>query len=254
MCLINFQFQDHPRYKLVIAANRDEFYKRPTEKAHFWNDDPQILAGRDLMQMGTWLGVSTSGRIAALTNFRDPSLPDANKRSRGAIVRNFLETDMPPCLFLESINAEDYTGFNLVAGTADELFYYNNIDQKASAIEAGIHGLSNHFLDTPWPKVIKGKNYLERYLSEHEKVQLPDLFEILADADQAAEPDLPDTGVGIEFEKILSPMFIKTADYGTRSSTVVLVDHNDHLTFAERVYDNGVLKGEQVFEFGITKS
>lgn len=251
MCLINFQFQDHPRYKLVIAANRDEFYKRPTEKAYFWNDDPHILAGRDLMQMGTWLGVTASGRIAALTNFRDPSMPGANKLSRGAIVRNFLETDMPARLFLESINAEDYTGFNLIAGTADELFYYNNIEQKTTAIETGIHGLSNHFLDTPWPKVVKGRNYLERYLSEHDKAGIPELFAILADAEQAPEPDLPNTGVGTEFEKILSPMFIETADYGTRSSTVVLVDHDNHLTFAERVYDKGVLKEEQIFEFDI---
>ncbi|CEG22145.1 hypothetical protein BN1080_01066 [Planococcus massiliensis] len=254
MCLINFSFQDHPRYKLVIAANRDEFYKRPTEKAHYWNDAPNLLAGRDLLQMGTWLGVTKTGRIAALTNFRDPSMPETGKLSRGAIVRNFLSTNASPEVFLGSLIAEDYTGFNLIAGTADELFYYSNIDNRLSSIDQGVHGLSNHFLNTPWPKVVKGKKHLERYLSAHLELDLDQLFELLADAEQADETALPNTGVGLEFEKILSPMFIKTADYGTRSSTIVAVDMDNHLTFAERVYQNGHLKGEQVFNFKISHS
>lgn len=252
MCLINFSFHAHQRYKLVIAANRDEFYKRPTEKAHYWNDEPDILAGRDLLQMGTWLGVTKTGRIAALTNFRDPSMPEAGKLSRGALVRDFLTTDEAPEVFFHSLAAEDYTGFNLIAGTADELFYYNNIDKRLSAIHNGVHGLSNHFLNTPWPKVIKGKNQLDRYLSEHEELDLGQIFELLADAEQADETDLPNTGVGLEFEKMLSPMFIKTADYGTRSSTIVAVDVENNLTFAERVYKDGVLKEEQVFNFKIS--
>lgn len=253
MCLINFSFRSHPRYKLVIAANRDEFYKRPTEKAHYWEDDPGILAGRDLMQMGTWLGVSKTGRIAALTNFRDPSMPEAGKLSRGAIVHNYLKSDKQTEPFLRALKPEDYTGFNLIAGTADEIFYYNNTDQKPSPVDAGVHGLSNHFLDTPWPKVIKGKNYLDRYLSEHEELDFAQLFDLLADAEQAGETELPNTGVGLEFEKILSPIFIKTADYGTRSSTIVAVDMENNLTFAERVYQDGLLEVEQIFTFKIRK-
>ncbi len=251
MCLINFQLNDHPIYKLVMIANRDEFYMRPTESAHFWKDEPQVLAGRDLMQMGTWLGVNKAGRIAALTNFRDPSAPEANKISRGSIVRHFLSTEMDPRLFLENLIPEDYAGFNILAGDTNRLFYYNNLEAKTSEIESGIHGLSNHFLDTPWPKVVKGNMYLERYLSETEEVSMNDLFEILQDAEESADIDLPNTGIGTEFERILSPMFIKTPEYGTRSSTVVLISHDDEISFAERVYNSGNLQEDNRFKFFI---
>ncbi|MCP2033431.1 uncharacterized protein with NRDE domain [Planomicrobium sp. HSC-17F08] len=251
MCLINFQYKDHPRYKLVIAANRDEFYERPTAPAQFWEDEPGILAGRDLMQMGTWLGVARNGRIAALTNFRDPSMPEADKISRGAIVRDFLSTALAPEQFLKSLNPEDYTGFNIIAGDADHLFYYNNIENHLAEVEPGLHGLSNHLLDTPWPKVIKGKNYLERYLSERDEVDPDDLFRFLADNEQAPDSTLPKTGVGLEFERMLSSMFIKSPEYGTRSATVVLIDRDNHVTFAERVYEKGEFKEQNVFEFDI---
>lgn len=253
MCLINFQFNDHPKYKLVLAANRDEFYLRPTESAHFWKDEPQLLAGRDLMQMGTWLGVTKTGRIAALTNFRDPSAPDADKISRGGVVRHFLSTDMDARLFLENLIPEDYAGFNILAGDSSQMFYYNNIEAKTIEVEPGIHGLSNHFLDTPWPKVVKGNMHLERYLSDNEDVQIDDLFEFLQDAEESADGNLPDTGIGSELERKLSPMFIKTPDYGTRSSTVVLMDHGGHVVFAERVYNSGKLQEDNRFEFDIVK-
>src|SRR5690606_21353410 len=150
-----------------------------TAPAPFREDEPGILAGRDLMQMATWLGVARNGRIAALTNFRDPSMPEADKISRGAIVRDFLSTALAPEQFLKSLNPEDYTGFNIIAGDADHLFYYNNIENHLAEVEPGLHGLSNHLLDTPWPKVIKGKNYLERYLSERDEVDPDDLFRFL---------------------------------------------------------------------------
>ena len=253
MCLINFQLNDHPKYKLVLAANRDEFYLRPTESAHFWKDEPQLLAGRDGMQMGTWLGVTKTGRIAALTNFRDPSAPEANKISRGSIVRHFLSTDMDARLFLENLIPEDYAGFNILAGDSSQMFYYNNLEAKAAEVEPGIHGLSNHFLDTPWPKVVKGSMHLERYLSDNENVHIDDLFDILQDAEESIDSDLPDTGIGFELERKLSPMFIKTPDYGTRSSTVVLIGHDDHVIFAERVYNSGNLQEDNRFEFDIEK-
>lgn len=253
MCLINFQLNDHPKYKLVLAANRDEFYLRPTESAHFWKDEPQLLAGRDLMQMGTWLGITKTGRIAALTNFRDPSAPEANKISRGSIVRHFLSTEMDTQNFLENLIPEDYAGFNILAGDSDHLFYYTNLDPKAVPVEPGIHGLSNHFLDTPWPKVVKGTMYLERYLSDNEDVYIDDLFDMLQDAEKSDDVDLPDTGIGTELERQLSSMFIKTPDYGTRSSTVVLISHSGHVTFAERVYNSGKLQEDNRFEFAIEK-
>lgn len=249
MCLINFQYKEHPKYKLILAANRDEFYQRPTASARFWEDEPHILAGRDLMQMGTWLGVSKTGRIAALTNFRDPSMPEADKISRGVLVRDFLSSDMEPQLFLESLDPADYTGFNIIAGDLDHLYYYNNIENRLSEVEPGLHGLSNHLLDTPWPKVIKGKNYMERYLSERESVDPDDLFRFLADSEQADDSALPATGVGLEFERMLSSMFIKTPEYGTRSATVVLIGHDNHITFAERVFEKGEFKEQNIFEF-----
>lgn len=252
MCLINFQYKHHPKYKLVVAANRDEFYGRPAQEAHFWEDQPDILAGRDLLQMGTWLGVTKSGRFAALTNYRDPSLPETGKISRGALVKDYLASDLDPEAFLKTLKPDAYTGFNVLLGDTGNLFYYNNLEQKISEVSAGTHGLSNHFLNTPWPKVVKGKSLLENYLDGRTEADPDDLFEILHDADQAADPHLPVTGVGLEFERVLSPIFIKTPDYGTRSATVLLVDYDDNITFAERVYEKGVFAGQQVFDFSVT--
>lgn len=252
MCLINFQYRQHPKYKLVVAANRDEFYSRPAREAHFWDDQPDILAGRDLSQMGTWLGVTKSGRFAALTNFRDPSLPETGKISRGALVKDYLAADSDPEIFLKSLKPDVYTGFNVLLGNGEKLFYYNNLNQEIVEVLPGTHGLSNHFLNTPWPKVVKGKSRLESYLDGRNEAVPDDLFEILRDAEQAADPHLPVTGVGLEFERILSPIFIKTPDYGTRSATVLLVDYEDNITFAERVYERGEFSGQQVFEFRAT--
>lgn len=252
MCLINFQYRNHPKYKLIIAANRDEFYGRPAREAHFWEDQPEILAGRDLSQMGTWLGVTKSGRFAALTNFRDPSLPETGKISRGALVRDYLASDLPPEKFLQALHPEAYTGFNVLLGNLDNLYYYNNLEKEIVEVIPDTHGLSNHFLNTPWPKVVKGKSRLESYLNGRLEVYPDDLFELLRDAEQAADPHLPVTGVGLEFERVLSSIFIKTPDYGTRSATVLLVDYENNVTFAERVYEKGEFARQQVFEFSIS--
>ncbi|WP_033543113.1 NRDE family protein [Planococcus sp. CAU13] len=249
MCLINFQYRQHPHYKLVVAANRDEFYGRPALQAHFWEDHPEILAGRDLSQMGTWLGVTKSGRFAALTNFRDPSLPETGKISRGALVRDYLASDSNPENFLKALEPDAYTGFNVLLGDTEKLFYYNNLQQEIVDVSPGIHGLSNHFLNTPWPKVVKGKSRLESYLDNTPEADPDDLFELLLDAEQAADPHLPVTGVGLEFERILSPIFIKTPDYGTRSATVLLVDYENNITFAERTYEKGEFSLQNIFRF-----
>lgn len=253
MCLINFQFHEHPNYKLIVAANRDEFYGRPTAPAHFWEDEPDILAGRDLLQMGTWLGVTKQGRFAALTNFRDPAHMDAGKVSRGAIVRNYLAEDSSSEKFLESLHKEKdhYTGFNLLVGNPDELFYYSNIQGEILKVSAGTHGLSNHLLNTPWPKVTKGKHNLKTYVMGLEKVEVDALFTLLADEAIAEDANLPETGVGLDLERKLSPLFIKTPDYGTRSSSVLLVDNDNHFTFAERTYELGELTKENHFTFQI---
>lgn len=251
MCLINLQFRNHPRYKLIIAANRDEFYNRPAAPAQFWNDEPSILAGRDLTQMGTWLGVTKQGRIAALTNFRDPTNLEAGSLSRGAVVKDFLASTSSPEDYLQSINPEQYAGFNLIVGDAEKLVYYNNIQNEFYTIPPGTHGLSNHFLNTPWPKVTRGKENLASYMAQTEEADLEELFGILSNADHAQDSHLPNTGVGLDLERMLSPIFIKTPDYGTRSATIVLISHDNILTFAERNFEKGQFKEDIVYDFKI---
>lgn len=255
MCLINFQFHEHPNYKLIVAANRDEFYGRPTAPARFWDDEPNILAGRDLVQQGTWLGITKQGRFAALTNYRDPEQPVTGKHSRGDIVRSYLAEDATPQNFLESLkeNKHKYAGFNIIIGDTEQILYYNNIQDKVTEINTGTHGLSNHYLNTPWPKVTKGKANLHKYTMSQEKVQTDKLFQIISDAEEAQDENLPETGVGLDLERKLSPLFIKTPEYGTRSSTVLLIDNNNEVTFVERTYDKGEFAKENQYNFQLQK-
>ncbi len=253
MCLINFHLHNHPNYKLIIAANRDEFYARPTARAHFWEDYPTVLAGRDLMQMGTWLGITKAGRFAALTNYRDPSMEQQGKISRGEIVTDYLTSELTPQEYLQLLRKQkdNYVGFNVLVGNSEMIYYYNNIQDEISPIAKGTHALSNHFLNTPWPKVTKGRQMLQEYVQQHNKVQMDDLFDIISDAEEADDDALPETGVGIELERKLSPLFIRTADYGTRSSTVLLIDRNHQVTFVERTYRKGNFEKENQFTFQI---
>lgn len=251
MCLINFHFQDHPNYRLIVAANRDEFYERPTAPAHFWEDKPYLLAGRDLSQRGTWLGITKNGRFAALTNYRDPSEQKKDFRSRGGIVTDFLDSNMTAAEFLNSLQQKrtEYAGFNVIVGTADELFYYSNVENEVKKIVPGTHGLCNHFLDTPWPKVVKGKMSLQKLVEQKRIIQPDDLFDLLQDAEPFPDEQLPDTGVGEQLERVLSPLFIKSEGYGTRSSTVLLIDHENNTTFVERTYRDGNFVEDRTFNF-----
>jgi uncharacterized protein with NRDE domain len=255
MCLINFQINDHPNYKLIIAANRDEFYERPTAPAQFWDEEPNILAGQDLLQKGTWLGISKNGRFAALTNYRDPDHMKQGALSRGEIVKNYLTAELAPEDYLQHLKEkrEDYVGFNVLVGNADKLFHYNNVLNDINEIQPGTHGLSNATLNTSWPKVVKGKKELEKYSKGHEKLDPEQLFSIVADAEEADDASLPETGVGLELERKLSSLFIKMPEYGTRSSTVLLVDKANNVTFIERTFEKGVYKQEKRFDFKITK-
>jgi len=249
MCLINFHYDEHPTYKLIVAANRDEFYERPTASAEFWTDQPNILAGRDLLHMGTWLGVTKSGRFAALTNYRDPREANVGKKSRGDIVTNFLTKNVSPEVFLETLKERkgDYTGFNILVGDADSLFYFSNKQVEVTEVSAGTHGLSNQFLNTAWPKVVKGRTKLRDYVMGHAIIDTDVLFDIISDADVAPDTLLPNTGVGLDLERQLSPIFIKTPNYGTRSSTVLLVGHDQSITFVERTFVSGKLADERKF-------
>ncbi|WP_342469446.1 NRDE family protein [Ureibacillus sp. FSL K6-3587] len=255
MCLIHFQYGEHPIFQLIVVANRDEIYDRPAEPAHFWEDEPEILAGRDLLEMGTWLGISKNGRFAALTNFRDPSLPK-RPRSRGEIVRNFLKESVHPSEFIDELAKmkDCYGGFNVIVGDQNRLMHYNNIFDEKNEIFPGVHSVSNHTLNTPWPKVVKGKKRLVEYLKNNPgQVDIDELFEIVMDREIAPDEELPDTGVGLEMERNLSPAFIQLPHYGTRCSTVLLIDREGNVTFVERTFNSGHFKFEKSFRFKIQK-
>ncbi|GAM16551.1 NRDE family protein [Mesobacillus selenatarsenatis] len=237
MCLILFAYKVHPKYKLIIAANRDEAYARETAPAFFWEDAPELLAGRDLEKMGTWMGVTTSGKFAALTNYRDPSETTNGKRTRGELVADFLKGTYNPQAYLEDLanRRHEYPGYNLIAGNLEELFYYSNRGGHLQKVEPGVHGVSNHLLNTDWPKVSRGKAGLASILSEGHPDLVNQLFAHLENADPAPDHLLPSTGVSLEWERLLSPMFIKSDGYGTRSSTVILMNEKE-IYFNERVH------------------
>lgn len=236
MCLLFYCREAHQRYPFILLANRDEFYARPTGAARFWADHPAVLAGRDLQRDGTWLGIARSGRWAALTNFREPS--EARfERSRGDIVRDYLTGDHSARAFAEALRAREaeYDGFNLLFGDRHESLWMSNRGGALQVLEPGIYGLSNHLLETPWPKVRNGKQVLRAGLSG-EPVK-DRLFAPLTDR-TVYEDDLPDTGLDDDVERMLSSAFIAGSRYGTRSSTLVMVSRQDEVYFEERTYDN----------------
>jgi len=238
MCLILFAKNQHKKYKLIVAANRDEFYKRETVQADYWDDHEKVLAGRDLQAGGTWMGVNTNGLVSMLTNYRDLKHIKDDAPSRGHLVSDFLIEEPSASSYLESIahNGKAYNGFNLICGNADELYYYGNYQTGVYEIPDGTHGLSNALLNTEWPKVVRGKQKLSK-LIEQDQVIAERLFETLYDDLKADIIELPDTGVGLEMEEMLSPMFIKSPNYGSRCSTVLLVDQDDNYTYVERTYN-----------------
>lgn len=239
MCLLVAAYRCHPEFPLIVAANRDEFFRRPAAAANYWNDHPDVLAGRDLEQGGTWMGVSKHGRFAALTNVRDPKYFRNVAKSRGVIVAKFLFGDDSPKQYLENLaqESDDFNGFNLIVGTTDELYYFNSVTKKTSALGAGIHGLSNDQLDTPWPKVIRAKNNMALALRQNAESLENPLFSMLRDNTVAPDSDLPDTGVGLEKERWLSPIFIRTNEYGTRCSTLLLARRDGEIQYIERSFD-----------------
>jgi len=239
MCLILLAYDAHPLYRLILAANRDEFFSRPTAPAAFRDDSPQVLAGRDLKEGGTWLGLTRTGRIAAITNYRDPRSERKDAPSRGWLVSRFLAGSMPVEEYLAHLTGEKaaYNGFNLILGDMKRLCWFSNRGGDPQSLQPGIHGLSNHLIDTPWPKVTRGKYALERLVAQGKHIEADALFAILADRSIAPDNLIPDTGVGIELERVLSPIFISAPAYGTRSSTIILIDRQGEVTFIEKTYN-----------------
>jgi uncharacterized protein with NRDE domain len=240
MCLIFIAWRQHRRYPLVVAANRDEFYGRPTEPAAFWEESPEVLAGRDLEGGGTWLGFTRSGRFAALTNFRAGDFRLADAPTRGRLVSDFLQSRALPANYLTELEqrAASYNGFNLLLADGATLHWYSNRGGAPRALGPGLYGISNHLLDTPWPKVARGKQALGEIM-EGDSIDAEAVLALLGDDHNAADTDLPDTGVGREWERVLSSMFITSESYGTRSSTVLLVEGSGHAAFTERSHEPG---------------
>lgn len=238
MCLILFAYNVHPAYRLILAANRDEFYDRPSTPADFWGKHPQVLAGIDLKEKGTWLGVTRAGKFAAITNYRDPASWKDQAPSRGKLVSRYLTGSSNAETYLQKISpqAQHYNGFNMLLGDANELFVYSNRG-GLQELSAGIYGLSNRLLDTPWPKVKRGKELLKAALTQKGAELEEALFALLADRHIPKDSQLPDTGVNQEWERILSPMFITSPVYGTRSSTLLLIGKNKRIKMLEKVYN-----------------
>ncbi len=253
MCLIFFAIEKHSNYKLIVAANRDEFYNRQTAPAAFWQEQPNILGGRDLEAKGTWMAMTKTGRISMVTNYRDPHNINPKAPSRGQLVSDYLAAEMDPHLYLKQVEqvGKTYNGFNLIAGNGSDLYYYSNYSGSPEKIEEGIHGLSNHLLDTPWPKVARGKEKWEALLDQP-TLKPTELFGFLKDEQRAPDEQLPETGIGLDRERALSSMFIKTKGYGTRCSTVILIDHQNRAEFTERVYNLDTFQYEdRAFSFEI---
>ena len=254
MCLLAFSYDTHPHYPLIVVANRDEFYERPTAAAHYWEDAPTILAGRDLRQNGSWIGLSKNGRFAAITNYRDPSRPDTGQLSRGVIVQQFLTSSQSTEHFILSMRQKKdlYGGFNVLLYDGRQMQHYNNIFDVQTTVEKGVHSLSNATLNTPWPKVTYAKDALAE-ASKQNQLAVNDIITLLATKKIAPDEVLPDTGVGIHLERALSASFVKLPNYGTRCSTAIIYDKNGRIEFLERTYEEGKDNVDRQFEIDVSK-
>jgi uncharacterized protein with NRDE domain len=253
MCLITFTYKGHPKYNLILAGNRDEFYGRPARKAQFWTEEghPNILAGKDLKGGGTWLGLHKDGRWGALTNYRDPKIQKEDPPSRGELILDYLNSGKSAMDYLQQITqkADEYNGFNLLLWDAKGFYHYSNQNKRVSNISDGIHGISNALLDTPWPKLTSANRQLKD-ITDQSKIDKEKLFELLKDETKASEDKLPVTGIPRDLEKAVSSIFIKTENYGSRCSTILLIDREGNIDFTERSYEPGTtkLKSEQHFQ------
>lgn len=237
MCLLALAWRSHPDYRLILAGNRDERHARASTAAGFWSGAPEILAGRDLEAGGTWLGLTTAGRYAVVTNYREGLSPAKAPRSRGALTADFLRRKVAPEEYLREVqaHADEYGGFSLVVGTQDSLWWFSNRGGAPAPVAPGVHALSNHLLDTPWPKVRTAKARLQLML-DTSAVSVDALLKMLADR-TPAETGLPDTGIGAELERRVSAAFVADPVYGTRCSTVVMIHQDGSLRLSERRFD-----------------
>jgi len=252
MCLLIVAWRSHPRYRLVVAGNRDEFHERPTAPLGWWSDESGTLAGRDLRAGGTWLGLARSGRFGLVTNFRDANGASATAPSRGQLVPGFLRGDRPAAGFLEALRpaAASYAGFNLLLGDIRGLHYFTNVGSEAPrALPPGIYGLSNHRLDEPWPKLARTRQRFAGAVADANP-EPAQFFELLADRTPTEYASPPDRGLPPDLERALSAPFVRHDRYGTRCSTVVLVEQDGRTVVLERRFDAaGAQSGAARIEF-----
>lgn len=257
MCLILFAYRHSPGQALVVAANRDEFYRRPTRTMQFWPEQPQLLAGQDLREGGTWLGITRNGRFAAVTNYREPPRAGGHPRSRGRLTLDHLLADLPTPEWLASVagEADQYGGFNLIAGDETGLWYLGNRGGECTPrrLEPGLYGLSNELLDSPWMKVVEGKAALAQACGnggDHEE-----LIGLLRDRRRAGDEQLPATGMGVKLERMLSPRFIRSPWYGTRASTALTIAEDGEVLVTEQNYMYlGMRRSRRQFRFRLAES
>jgi uncharacterized protein with NRDE domain len=254
MCLLAIAFNHRPDTPLAVCSNRDEFYQRPTLPLHWWQDMP-VLAGRDEQQGGTWIGLSQNNRFAAVTNFRDLSKPgfhEARPKSRGNLVTDFLCSQASAQSWADSVLPEFdlYGGFNLLIYDGEQLLYLNNFNNQVRSLEPGIYALSNHLLDSPWPKVDYARQQLRQTLDRQRNDQqtLDDLLGLLEQNQTYPDHLLPNTGVPADWEKRLSSAFIVAEDYGTRASTSIVLSSSGG-SIAEQTYIKGIAAQSEIFTF-----
>jgi uncharacterized protein with NRDE domain len=255
VCLAVVALDAHPRFALVVAANRDEYHARAATSAAWWPDvDPPMLAGRDLRAGGTWLGIDARGRFAFVTNVREPGRHDPDAPSRGALVPQVLADprDVQTAVVDAVRESARRNGFNLIAGDARGAAWGSNRGAGTRSLAPGFHGVSNAELDTPWPKVVRARRALERWCAD-DATDVERLFAMLADRRTASDDELPATGVTLEMERMLSPPFIMSELYGTRCSTVITIGRDGNVRFIERSFDaDGGRAGQVEFEFAAT--
>jgi uncharacterized protein with NRDE domain len=246
MCLAIIALNMLPGLPVVVAANRDENHARPTAAADRWADDPTIVGGRDLRSGGTWMAMALDGRYALVTNFRDPRRVIDDAPSRGALVRDFLQGTVAPADYIAMVHGRGarYNGFNLVVGDLRETWYYGNRGAAPRRLDSGVHAVSNHLLDTPWPKLVRTREAFQHVLRQGGgALCVEDLLAALADRTVAPDDELPDTGVGIERERLLSSAFIVNPLYGTRSSSVMALGQGSCELHEVRFAPDGTAQG-----------
>ena len=252
MCLLIAAYRACPGYRLIVAANRDEFHGRATAAAKHWTDQPAILAGRDLEGGGTWLGLNVGGRFATVTNVRSASGPRQGPRSRGLIVSDFLLAEHDATNHAEQLMrvAGDYDGFNLLAWDGAALSWLCNQASAPRTLAPGIYTLSNALLDTPWPKTERLRQAFMGVMNNNAHDPVAALLTVLRDTARADEAHLPDTGIGPERERWLSSIFIEGDAYGTRCSSVLTITDAGQVNFHERRYDgHAQISGDSRFAF-----